>query len=219
MLVLNARRLERPSSLTELLAFDGVHEQVVAGTGSRVGFLALHGGHLEAMTGQIALAAAERAGASAYVVHHPKDLDQHLPSVRYRRSESGALHEFLDGADVVVSLHGYGRDGWWTRLLLGGTNRELAHRLAAELGPRLPDYDVVADIDRVPADLRGTHPANPVNATRAGGVQVELPPRVRGVSPFSPPPGDDGWSPPTRALIDGLVAFAAALDASPEAGR
>jgi phage replication-related protein YjqB (UPF0714/DUF867 family) len=28
--------------------------------------------------------------------------------------------------------------------------------------------------------LRGLHPANPVNRVRNGGVQLELPPRVRG---------------------------------------
>jgi phage replication-related protein YjqB (UPF0714/DUF867 family) len=207
----------QPASLTELLGFDGVHEQVVLAPGSRVGFLALHGGHLEAVTGRIARTAAAWAGASAYVVHHPKGLDRHLPSVRYRRDESAALHEFLDHADVVVSIHGYGRVGWWTRLLMGGANRELARALATELAPRLPDYELIAEIDALPRELRGTHRANPVNATRGGGVQLELPPRVRGLSPLSPPPDLDGWSPPTRALIDGLVAFARRLDGEPDA--
>lgn len=222
MLLLNQRSFAQPHSLTELLGFDGVHEQVTLATRSRVGFLALHGGHLEQVTDRIALAAAERAGASAYVVHHPHGLDHHLPSVRYRRDESAALHGFLDHVDVVVSLHGYGRVGWWTRLLLGGANRELAHALAAELSPRLPDYDLVSDIEVLPRELRGTHRDNPVNATPGGGVQLELPPRVRGLSPYSPPPDADGWSPPTLALIEGLAAFARRLDATagePDAGH
>ena len=35
-------------------------------------------------------------------------------------------HAFLDHVDVVVTVHGYGRDGMFTSLLLGGRNRGLA---------------------------------------------------------------------------------------------
>lgn len=180
--------------------------------GSRVGFMALHAGHLEAATGQIALAAARAAGSSAYVVHHPAGLDRHLPSVRYRAAESAALHTFVEHVDVVVSIHGYGRPGWWTRLLVGGANRALAAALAGELTARLPEYELVTDIDALPPELRGLHAANPVNVPKGGGVQLELPPRVRGLSPLSPPADADGWSPPTRALIEGLVAFARTVE-------
>jgi phage replication-related protein YjqB (UPF0714/DUF867 family) len=31
----------------------------------------------------------------------------------------------------------------------------------------------------MPSTLRGVHPDNPVNRPRAGGVQLELPPRIR----------------------------------------
>lgn len=212
---MDARRFQRPgapTSLTELLACDGVHERSVLAPASRVGFMALHGGHLEAMTEAIAAAAAAAADASLYAVHHPNGLDRHLPSVRYRPSESTVLAEFLAHVDVVVSIHGYGREGWWTHLLVGGAERTLAGRLAGELAPRLPEYQLVHDLDELPAALRGLSPDNPVNRAGGGGVQLELPPRVRGISPFSPPPGADGWSPPTRALIDGLAAFARALD-------
>lgn len=208
-----------PGSLLELLALDGVREEVRLAPTSRVGFMALHGGHLEAVTDRIALAAAERAGASAYVVHHADGLDRHLPSVRYRPAESDALAEFIAHVDVVVSIHGYGREGWWTSLLLGGADRPLAEALGAELAPRLPDYELVTDLDRLPGELRGLHPGNPVNATRGGGVQLELPPRVRGVSPLSPPAGPDGWSPPTWALVEGLAAFATTIDGSNAAPR
>jgi hypothetical protein len=43
---------------------------------------------------------------------------------------------------------------------------------------------------------------------RGGGVQLELSPRLRGISPRSAPPEDDGLSAPTSALIQGLVAAA-----------
>jgi phage replication-related protein YjqB (UPF0714/DUF867 family) len=35
--------------------------------------------------------------------------------------------------------------------------------------------------------LRGLHPENPVNRARAGGVQLELPPRVRNLGPHGRP--------------------------------
>jgi phage replication-related protein YjqB (UPF0714/DUF867 family) len=171
--------------------------------------MAIHGGDLELMTDTIASAAARQGGASYYGVVHPVGLDRHLASARYRREESAGLAAFLDHVDVVVSIHGYGRDGMWTTLLAGGNNRELAEHLGAELAERLPGYEVVDDLERIPAELRGANPSNPVNAPPSGGVQLELPPRVRGSSPFSPPPGPDGFSPPTRALIDGLAEVAA----------
>ena len=93
------------------------------------------------------------------------------------------MDEFFDHVDVVVTVHGYGRWGRFTSLLLGGSNRELAATLAAALRPALPDYDVVLDLDAIPRELRGLHPDNPVNIPRLGGVQLELPPRVRGLGP------------------------------------
>ena len=61
---------------------------------------------------------------------------------------------------------------------------------------------------RFPRELRGLHPDNPVNRVRGGGTQLELSPRVRGISPRSPLPGDDGLAPATSALVQGLVATA-----------
>ncbi len=72
----------------------------------------------------------------------------------------------------------------FTTILLGGANRDLAAHLAGFLRPALPDYTIVDDIDTVPAELRGLHPDNPVNRVPRAGVQVELPPRVRGLGPF-----------------------------------
>jgi phage replication-related protein YjqB (UPF0714/DUF867 family) len=70
-------------------------------------------------------------------------------------------------------------------LLLGGSNRELALALGDELRSRLPGFTIEDDIDRIPVELRGLHKANPVNLPRHGGVQLELPPRVRGQAPTS----------------------------------
>lgn len=195
-----------PSSLTELLAVPGVHE--TSELRSRFGFLAIHGGHLEAMTDVIASRAAADSGASFYGVHHPEDHRHHLSSTRFDPTESTTLAAFLDHVDVVISLHGYGRKGRWLQLLAGGSNRELAEHVAATVGPRLPGYQVVTELDSIPAELRGMHAANPVNRPRRGGVQLELPPRVRGTSPRSPKAGADGISPIVHDLVAGLAAAA-----------
>jgi phage replication-related protein YjqB (UPF0714/DUF867 family) len=201
-----------PRTLRELLAWPGVVERCALR--SRFGLMAIHGGGLEQMTDVIATAAAERAGASCYTVLHPDDVEHHLSSLRYRPEESDDLAAFLEHVDVVVSIHGYGREGSWTSILAGGRNRRLAASIAAEAGVRLPGYDVVTELDRIPAELRGLSARNPVNAPSAAGVQLELPPRVRGLSPLSPPPGPDGLSPPTRDLI-GILADIARSWAGP----
>ena len=91
---------------------------------------------------------------------------------------------FLAHVDVVVSVHGYGglrgSDDRWTTILVGGSNRVLASDLAGVLGAALPHYRFLDDMELIPTELRGVHSANPVNRARRGGVQIELPPRIRG---------------------------------------
>jgi phage replication-related protein YjqB (UPF0714/DUF867 family) len=158
------------------------------------------------MTDVIAERAANAADASLYVVRHPRDYPNHLPSSAFRADESPALAEFLDHVDVVVSLHGYGRMNRSTQLLVGGRNRGLAAHLACHV--LVPGYELVTELELIPPELRGMHPANPVNQPREGGVQVELSPRVRGISPRSGMVGDDGLTRATSRLVDGLVATA-----------
>ena len=193
-----------PQSLSELLSEPDVVETSLLR--SRFGFLAIHGGGLEEMTDVIAERAADAADASVYLVRHPDRYPHHLSSARFQRAESARLAEFLDHVDVAVSLHGYGRIGRATQLLAGGGNRVLAAHLSDHLD--MPGYHVVTDLDEIPVELRGLHPQNPVNQTRDGGTQLELPTRVRGISPRSPLPGDDGLSPVTSALVQGLAAAA-----------
>src|SRR6201999_1352903 len=193
-----------PQSLSDLLAEDGVTE--ASRLRSRFGFMAIHGGGLEQMTDVIAERAADAAGATQYVLRHPDHYTHHIASALYRPQESERLDEFLDHVEVVVSLHGYGRIGRSTQLLAGGRNRELAEHLAHHVV--VPGYQVVTDLTAIPRELRGMHPDNPVNRARGGGTQLELTPRVRGVSPRSGLPGDDGLSPATSALVQGLAATA-----------
>ena len=175
--------------------------------------MAIHGGGLEQMTDVIAERAADAADASLYVVRHPDHYPHHLPSSLYRAAESERLTEFLEHVDVAVSLHGYGRIGRSTQLLAGGRNRALAEHLARHVS--VPGYQVITDIGAIPRELRGLHPDNPVNRVREGGTQLELTPRVRGISPRSQLPGDDGISPATSALVQGLVATARSWGAAP----
>lgn len=169
------------------------------------GFMAFHGGQLERQTDRIATAAADAAGASLYTVTHPGPNPPHFPSIEVQRHESDALHAFFEHVDVVVTVHGYGRDGMFTSLLLGGGNRVLATALQDELTPALPDYEIVTDLDAIPRELRGLHPNNPVNVPRHGGVQLELPPRVRGLGPRWADWAGDGFVPPAAALVAALA--------------
>ena len=190
--------MSRPS-FAELLAMPGVVEECELR--GRVGFMAYHGGGLEEMTDVIARTAAEQSGSSYYGVVHPPDWTLHLPSTRVTPDDSERLAGFLEHVDIVVTIHGFGRRPLLTSVLLGGRNRELAAHVAGHLRSHLPAYDIVDDLDDIPTELRGVHERNPVNLPRSGGVQIELPPRIRGSSPL-------WWDwegdlvPHTRSLID-----------------
>jgi phage replication-related protein YjqB (UPF0714/DUF867 family) len=194
------------SEFAALLARPGVRE--VVELRGRIGFMAYHGGALEEMTDVIAAAAAERSGASLYAVLQPDGMREHLPSIRVRPSESPQLAAFLDHVDVVVTIHGFGRRGMFTSLLLGGGNRSFAEHVAAALRAALPAYEVVTDLERIPPALRGQHPENPVNQPPAKGVQIELPPRVRGSSPLWWDWDGPGLTPHTESLIGALASAA-----------
>jgi phage replication-related protein YjqB (UPF0714/DUF867 family) len=175
---------------------------------SAFGFMAFHGGALERQTDRIAIAAAEAAGASLYVVSHPGPNPAHFPSTSVNGDASPALRSFLDHVRVVVTLHGYGREGMFTSLLLGGRNRQLAATLRRALEAALPDYELLDDLDAIPRELRGLHPDNPVNLPPEGGVQLELPPRVRGLGPRWADWTGDALVPPAAALVEALAAVA-----------
>ena len=192
-------------NFADLLALPGVEE--VCELRSRFGFMAFHGGALEAMTDVIARAAADAADASYYGVHHPPDVP-HLSSHAVDPEHSPTLAAFLTHVDVVITVHGYGRAGHWASLLVGGGNRELADHVGDHLRRRLPAYDVRTDLDDIPRELRGLHPDNPVNRPRGAGAQIELPPRVRGSSPMWWDWEGPGPTPHTQSLIDALAAAA-----------
>ena len=186
----------------ELLAHPGVEER--CHLRSPIGMMAFHGGSLEQMTDVIAARVADSSGASLYAVVQPPDLRWHIPSKLVDPDASPALSGFVEHVDTAIALHGFGRNGLFTTLLVGGRNRELAAHVRTVLGRHLDGYDVVDDLDAIPVELRGLHPDNPVNRPRSAGVQLELPPRVRGLGPFWADHAGPGLVPHTEALIAGL---------------
>lgn len=199
--------MTRPT-FADVLAMPGVFEEIeLRGT---VGLMAYHGGGLEEMTDVVAREAAAASGASYYGVVHPPDFDVHVPSTRVVPEDSVRLAAFLDHVDTVITVHGFGRRALLTSVLLGGRNRELAGHVAGRLRDHLPAYEVVDDLERIPPELRGVHPRNPVNLPTGGGVQIELPPRVRGSSPLWWD-WEHGLVPHTRALIAALATAVATL--------
>ena len=199
----------------QLLAMTGVQE--VCELRSRIGFMAYHGGSLEEQTDVIASRAAERSGASYYAVLQPHDVQLHIPSHKVSPSASVHLTTFIAHVDIVITIHGFGRRDHFTSLLLGGQNRDLADHVARHLQPRLPEYEIVTELDRIPKDLRGLHPDNPVNLPARQGVQIELPPRIRGSSPIWADWDHSEMVPPMASLIDGLVDAAAMWTTEPTA--
>ncbi len=176
--------------LADLLATPGVIE--TADLRGPAGVMALHGG-LEHETARIARRVATAAGVSRYTVELPDDLAWHVPSTRFDPAESPQLRSFLEHVRLVVSVHGFGRRGLESTVLVGGGNRRLAGRLAGALRRRT-GLRIVADLEQIPAGLRGAHPRNPVNLPALGGAQLELSPGAR-----------------EPAAADGVVAAVAAV--------
>lgn len=177
---------------------------------SRFGFMAYHGGMLERATDTVAREAAGRAGASYYgVVQHATEA-VHFASTTVTPSQSHRLGRFLDHVDVVISIHGFGRDDRRRSVLLGGRNRSLAHHVAAYSRAALPEYAFHTALDEIPRELAGMHSRNPVNLPPSSGTQIELPPTLRWNY------DERGWSdsdgvgraPQVDVLIESLAAAA-----------
>jgi phage replication-related protein YjqB (UPF0714/DUF867 family) len=189
--------------LAELLSMPGIKEERTLR--SNVGFMALHGGSQDRGTDQIARWAADEAGASYYAIIQPPRLRVHLTSRLHNPDDSAHLRSFLEHVDVAISVHGFGRDGFafWIDserglviepygpairgqqkgplrgIIVGGLNGPLVDAAGAIFEKRFDDYHVADKRVRL-----GFHPDNPVNLPSAHGVQVELPPGLRGIGDF-----------------------------------
>jgi phage replication-related protein YjqB (UPF0714/DUF867 family) len=189
--------------LAELLTLPGIREECILR--SDVGFMALHGGSQDRGTEQIAGQAAEQTGASYYAIVQPPGLRVHLTSRLHNPDQSARLRAFLEHVDVAISVHGFGRDSFalWIDperglviepygpairgkqtgplrgIILGGLNAQLLDVARTLFQQRFAGYRVADERVRL-----GFHPDNPVNLPSARGVQVELPPGLRGIGDF-----------------------------------
>jgi phage replication-related protein YjqB (UPF0714/DUF867 family) len=205
--------------LAELLTLPGVKEELVLR--SRVGFMALHGGSQDRGTHEIASQAAERAGASYYAIVQPRGLRAHLPSRRHDPDHSDQLTAFLRHVGIAISVHGFGRDSFDLRvdpaegvviepygpalrgnqtgplrgIILGGGNAELLEVARRMFHDRFAGYRVADERVRL-----GFHPDNPVNLPSGQGVQVELPPGLRGIGDFG-----ERLVPSQDAVVDEVI--------------
>jgi phage replication-related protein YjqB (UPF0714/DUF867 family) len=218
--------------LAELLTLPGIREECILR--SSIGFMALHGGSQDRGTGQIARRAAEDAGASYYAIVQPSGLRVHLTSRLHDPDHSLQLRAFLEHVDVAISVHGFGRDSFalWCDpdrglviepygpairgkqtgplrgIIVGGLNADLLSAARELFQGRFAGYHVADERVRL-----GFHPDNPVNLPSAQGVQVELPPGLRGIGDFGETlvPREDGVVRETVAALVELAARATEL--------
>ena len=206
--------------LAELLTMQGVREECILR--SNVGFMALHGGSQDRGTAEMARRAAEQAGASYYAIVQPPGLRVHLTSRLHNPDHSASLQAFLDHVDIAISVHGFGREGfalWFDAkrglilepygpalqgkqtgplrgIILGGLNAQLLDSARQLFQRRFAGYHVADERIRL-----GFHPDNPVNLPSAHGVQVELPPGLRGIGDFG-----EIWVPQQDRVVIEMVA-------------
>jgi phage replication-related protein YjqB (UPF0714/DUF867 family) len=201
-----------------------------------VGFMALHGGSQDRGTDEIASRAAEQSGASYYAIVQPRDLRVHLTSRRHDPSQSQQMSAFLQHVEIAISVHGFGRDtfevgvdaegglviepygpalrgrqtGPLRGIIVGGLNGALVDAACQLLGDRFSDYHAGSERVRL-----GFHPDNPVNLPSAHGVQIELPPALRGIGDLGEHlvPSQDGIVTEVVAALVELADRAAQLSA------
>ncbi|WP_330458685.1 poly-gamma-glutamate hydrolase family protein [Streptomyces sp. NBC_00820] len=171
-----------PQERAERVVIEGVEFLATLTVRSDVGLLALHGSR-EGGTAELAHEVAARTGATCLVFTQPAGDPVHIPSHRMSVPHCESLREFLAHVSLTISLHGHLRRETPRSIFLGGTNREAAHTMAEALAPLAPSFEAVTDMPAIPSGLRGLNPRNPVNLTRSGGVQIELPLTARTARP------------------------------------
>ncbi len=198
---------------------------------SAVGFMALHGGSQDRGTDQLVRRAAELSGSSYYAIVQPEGLRVHLTSRLHDPGDSAPLRAFLGHVEIALSVHGFGRDGFslWIDpgrgpmidlygpalrgaqagplrgIIVGGRNADLLDAARRVFRDRIAGYHLADERVRL-----GFHPDNPVNLPSARGVQIELPPGLRGIGDFGErlvPQEDEKVAEVVAALVE-LAALA-----------
>ena len=218
--------------LAELLSWPGVEE--ICELRSAVGLMALHGGSQDRGTHEIASRIADETGASYYAIVQPSGMRFHLTSLRHNPDDSDRLRAFLQHVEIAISIHGFGRDGFSLTadpvggvviepygpalrgrqsgplrgIIVGGRHTELLNVARRLLHDRFAGYHVADGRVRL-----GFHPNNPVNLPTSHGVQVELPPGLRGIGDFGDQlvPKKDGMVTEVIAALVELTDLAATM--------
>ena len=198
------------TAFAELLAAPGV-EEIVELRGP-FGFMAYHGGALEAIdrrdrrraAAEAARCVATTASASPTACGGTSRRRSIRPGrVRRARVRSSTT------STSSITIHGFGRRGLFGSLLLGGGNRALAEHVGAHAPARAPGLRHRHRPRAHPPDLRGLHPDNPVNLPPGAGCRSSC----RRGSVARARCGGTGRArastPHTRALVDALVDTAA----------
>ncbi|MER8028684.1 poly-gamma-glutamate hydrolase family protein [Streptomyces bauhiniae] len=181
---------------TERVTIENVPFETTLHLAGPIGLLALHGG-VEGGTAELAAEVATRTGATLLTFTQPTGPPAHIPSIRM--APCAPLTTFLTHTTLTISLHGHNRRAHPRTIYVGGSNRPAARTLATAL--TATPFTPITTLSEIPHPLRGLHPDNPVNQTRDGGVQLELPVLAR----TSHPTPTDPEIPPGE-VVDALTA-------------
>ncbi|MFD4727943.1 poly-gamma-glutamate hydrolase family protein [Streptomyces seoulensis] len=182
---------------TERVTIEGTAFLTTLHLAGPIGLLALHGG-VEGGTAELATEVAARTGATLLTFTQPEGPPTHIPSTRI--GPCTPLTTFLTHTTLTISLHGHNRRDAPRTIYVGGSNRPAARTLASGLARHAQAFDPIITLSEIPNPLRGLHPDNPVNHTRDGGVQLELPVLARTThqAPTAP-------EIPPREVVKGIV--------------
>ncbi|WP_422733938.1 poly-gamma-glutamate hydrolase family protein [Micromonospora sp. WMMD558] len=141
---------------------------VIGGPTTSWASIAIHGGGIEAGSGELALAVGDGL-MNTYVfagIKSSRNSDLHITATKFDEPQCLAL---LAAADRTISVHGYTGTAGEPETALGGLDASLAGDLSAALTHK--GFNVVA----ASSEISGSYPGNICNRNRRGaGVQVEL---------------------------------------------
>lgn len=168
------------STFARLLEDPAVDETFAPGAGP-VAIFAPHGGGIEPGTEEIARALAAACGAGLYVLAGRRGSGNralHVASTGMPPRVSAKLDAALAACRVALAVHGHGLPV--DAVFVSGQASRAVAAVAAALRPALgARYAVIDEVARIPPGLRAVSPGNFVNRPAGGGVQLELPRRLR----------------------------------------
>ena len=144
--------------------------------GTKIAVLAYHA-KTEAGTAEIAEAVHEKSPSSMYVFKGNR-----VASTKVTHTHSDKLKSLVKEAETAVSVHGYkNKKGVDNNVIyVSGQHGKLSSKIAKELQKNFGDnYHIETNPDYIPKHLQGKSDYNIVNKFEKGGVQIELPEKLR----------------------------------------